>query len=141
VLFRSFTAGRRRRLAEVYWDHQRDEGEPVFAELLSALDESLKELAIGVVEEMDALDEPTRAQTLVDALRHFQQVRARAEEFQTLAKLRRTSDGQASGATGEIAPPATGESQSPSTGATDEIELLRQMQEHARRPDLRRVGS
>jgi DNA primase len=55
-----FTDALRRRLAAVYWAHQRDEGEPVFSELLSQLRElddagSLVELAIGLVEETEAL--------------------------------------------------------------------------------------
>jgi DNA primase len=130
-----FTPGPQRRLAEVYWQHQRDEGEPVFAELLGLLDAELKELAIRVVEDTDELDEETRALTRVDALRHFQQVRARNEKHQTLAQLRRTSDGQASAKTSE-----SGKLPGPeSTGAADEIELLKKLQEHARRPDLRRV--
>jgi len=45
-----------RRIAEVYWNCQRDEGELVFNTLLSLLDDpSLKELAIGLVDEIEGL--------------------------------------------------------------------------------------
>src|SRR6185437_13834555 len=48
-----------RRLAEIYWDHQRDEGEPVFNEFLGTLREPLlAELAIQAVEEVESLDDP-----------------------------------------------------------------------------------
>ena len=43
-----FTDARHRRIAEVYWNYQRDEGEPVFNEFLGCLDEDpdLAELAV-----------------------------------------------------------------------------------------------
>jgi DNA primase len=45
-----------RRIAEVYWNCQRDEGEVVFNTLLSLLDDpALKELAIRLVDEMEGL--------------------------------------------------------------------------------------
>ncbi len=45
-----------RRLAEVYWSYQRDEGEPVLNELVAALpDDGLKTLALELVQEAEAL--------------------------------------------------------------------------------------
>jgi len=45
-----------RRLAETYWNHQRDEGEPVFNEFIDSLKEAeLKSLAIELA---DAVEEP-----------------------------------------------------------------------------------
>lgn len=53
-----FTEPTRRQLAEVYWTYQRNEGEPVFAELLGLLQdvggEPLKQLAVELVELADA---------------------------------------------------------------------------------------
>jgi DNA primase len=113
-----FTDATRRRLAEVYWVHQRDEGEPVFSELLGLLgdDDATKELAISLLEEIEGLSDLD--QTLTDALAHLGQNRRRADEKKLVAELRRTSD-------------------SPRR-AEDEVELLRQLQERARQPDIRR---
>jgi hypothetical protein len=120
-----------RQLAQLYWDHQRDEGEPEFAEFLGVLTPDLKELAISVVEEIEAVPADARAQTLADVLRHFEQVRRRNEEAQTLAELRRTSDGSK-------ARPGEEKQTKESTSEADEIALLKKLQEQARRPDLRR---
>ena len=49
-----FTDDLCRQLAQIYWDYQRDEGEPVFSQLLSTLDEpALKELAVELVDEVE----------------------------------------------------------------------------------------
>jgi len=43
-----------RRLAEIYWAHQRNEGEPVFNELLGVIEEpALKELAVSLLTEAE----------------------------------------------------------------------------------------
>src|SRR6185437_12093250 len=47
-----------RRLAETYWNHQRDEGEPVFNEFIGALgdkDKDLVEIAVTAAEEVETL--------------------------------------------------------------------------------------
>jgi hypothetical protein len=115
-----FTNDLRRQLAEIYWAHQRDEGEPEFNELLGMLgDPALKDLAIellGAVEAMTDLD-----QTLSDGLSHMQSMRRRTDERKLLAELKRTSDSTRSD--------------------TDEIELLRRLQERARQPDIRRTAT
>jgi hypothetical protein len=53
-----FLDERHRRIAEVYWDHQRDEGEIVFSTFLGLVDDpALKELAIELVDEIEGLKE------------------------------------------------------------------------------------
>ncbi len=103
-----------RRLAEVYWSHQRDEGEPVFNEFLGQLQEPLLvELAVASVEEVEALGDVEA--TLRGAMHRLREVRTIREERKLRAELRRTSEEQ------------------------DADILLKKLQEHARRPDLRRV--
>jgi hypothetical protein len=109
-------------LAEVYWQHQRDEGEPVFSEFLGLLDDpGTSELAVDLVEEFETLGDIDRS--LTDALALLRQSGERAERDKLLAELRRTN--------------AT--AHGPATGNADD-DLLRQLQEKARTPDLRRVG-
>jgi DNA primase len=116
----SFTDETRKKLAEVYWTYQRDEGEPAFNELLGSLDDSnVKELAVNLVDQIQALDDLD--QTLNDALVHMERSRRRQDQDKLLAELKRTSD---------------------STGpATDEVALLRKLQERAREPDIRRTAT
>ena len=60
-----FAGGRRRRLAEIYWHHQQDEGEPVFAEFLGYLeDPGLKEAAVELVELAQQLSQEKVEETL-----------------------------------------------------------------------------
>jgi len=114
-----FTDEIRRRLAEVYWAHQRDEGEPVFNQLLSELrDEPLRELAVGLVEEVETL--PDVADVVAEAVLHLEEQRRRREGQKLIAQLRRTND---------------------QLGEQDEVSLLQKLQEQARQGDLRRVGS
>jgi DNA primase len=120
-----FTDAARRALADVYWAHQRDEGEPVFNEFLSQLAESptsqkmgLSELAIELLEEAEAL--PNVDDALKGALLHLEEARRRRENEKLTAQLRRTDE---------------------QLGEQDEVSLLKKLQEKARQPDLRRVGS
>jgi DNA primase len=146
-----FSDPERRRLAEIYWDHQRDEGEPVFNEFLGVLGESdhappanpgqasegpgtmpdgnepsmdsrtkLVSLAVELLEEAQALPEADK--TLEDAIAYLRQARHRHDGRKLVAALRRTNAGAA-----------------PSMeSAIDEVEVLRRLQEQARKPDLRR---
>ncbi|HTL30430.1 MAG TPA: DNA primase [Tepidisphaeraceae bacterium] len=115
-----FSNAARRKIAELYWSHQRDEGEPVFNEFLSALNEpGLRDLAIRLVEEAEGIENV--AQTLADAIKHLQATRDRQNERKLVAELRRTSQ------------------QKPTVEA--EIDLIKKLYENARRPDLRRSGS
>ncbi|HEY7118418.1 MAG TPA: toprim domain-containing protein, partial [Tepidisphaeraceae bacterium] len=80
----------RRKLAEIYWQHQQDVGEPVFREFVGELtDPVIKELAIeliGLVEETQEVEE-----TLRGALGFLQEEKRRREEQKQLADLRRIS--------------------------------------------------
>jgi DNA primase catalytic core len=121
-----FTEETRRRLAEMYWAHQRDLGEPVFNEFLAALgDETaggnagnplLQQLAVEVVEEAESL--PDSAAALAEAVRFIEEDRQRRDERKLQAQFRRTD--------GEMT-------------EQDEVALFRRLQEKARQPDLRRV--
>jgi DNA primase len=112
-----FTDETRRRLAEVYWQHQRDLGEPVFSEFLGELTEpALTELAVELVEETEALADMN--QFLTESVIHLKESRLRQEEKKLMSALRRTSDER--------------------LGEQAEVELLRQLQEKSRQPDLRR---
>jgi hypothetical protein len=147
-----------RRLAELYWDYQRHEGEPVFNEFLGILGESDSALAEAAVESVDeverlssappsspasadgdagaddvtdrpgdrAADRPDRDQVLAEAVAHLERVRGTREGQKLLAELRRTTGGHwPEGA--------------PENKERDEVVLLKQLQEKARQPDLRRV--
>jgi len=110
-------------LAEVYWGHQRDEGEPVFNQFLSQLaaesaGAALVELAVELVESAQSL--PSLDDALAGAVLHLGEGRGRREEQKHVARLRRTED---------------------ELGEQDQVSLLEKLQEAARRPDLRRVGS
>ena len=145
-----FAAGSaHRKLAEIYWDYQRHEGEPVFNEFLGQLgntDPALAEAAVEAVDEVERLsppppasqdpdereekrngaERPDRDDVLAEALAHLERVRQAREGQKLLAELRRTTD--------EPRPDGT-----PENKERDEIVLLKQLQEKARRPDLRRV--
>jgi DNA primase len=113
-----FTEGPRRKLAALYWDHQRDEGEPVFNEFLTTLPEpGLRELAVRLVEEAEGFE--NLKQALADAIGFLEESRRRLEEKKLVAEIRRTSQQK--------------------SAEEDQIELLKKLQEQARRTDLRRV--
>jgi DNA primase len=101
-----------RRLAETYWAHQQDEGEPVFNEFLGLLnDENLRELAVLAVEEAEALAD---LDGLVEAsIGYFAECR-RAVDRKLLSEVQRKNPGQ------------------------DE-DLLKKLQEQASKPNLRRT--
>jgi len=105
------------RLAQLYWDHQRDEGEPVFNEFLATLmDEGLRRLGIELAAEVGALE--GMEQTLGEAVKHLGEVRRKREEQRALTELRRRA--------GET--PAA------------EDELLLRLTQKASQPDPRRLG-
>jgi hypothetical protein len=131
-----FTDATRRRLAEIYWQYQRDEGEPVFNEFLGLLHDgsgagdqpqpggapapSAEELIALAVESVDEVEGMADVETtLAEALGHLDGVRQKREEQKLIAELRRTSEERGS--------------------EQVEIDLLKRLQEKARRPDLRRV--
>ncbi len=121
----------RRKLADLYWQQQQDEGEPVFNELLGLLQAASEEegshdlasLAVGLHDELaDRTADPDAGvdagTLLAEALRLLDEIRSDGERDKLVAQLRRTSG-----------------------AAVDAAESLRQLQERARRPDLRRVRS
>ena len=107
-----------RRLAETYWNHQRDEGEPVFNEFLASLtDPELTEIAVTAVEEVDRLGD--KDHVLADIYAYFERNRRVRIEQKLVATSRRMSQGE---------------------GEADEIELLRKLSELRSKADLRKVG-
>lgn len=100
------------RLAETYWSHQQEEGEPVFNEFLGLLeDENLRELTVLAIQEIEGLAD---AQVLLDeAICFFHEARRGAEQRRLLAEAQRK------GPDGE--------------------DVLRKLQEKARQPNLRRI--
>jgi DNA primase len=106
-------------LAEAYWNHQREEGEPVFNEFIDSLKEAeLKSLAIELA---DAVEELELEVTLSAALHYLAESRRRSEDQKIVAALRRD------GSDGELS-------------EDEQVKLLKKLQESARQPDLRRVG-
>jgi len=79
-----------RKLAEIYWQHQQDLGEPVFSEFIGLLQsDSEKEMAavlLELVDEMNAVEE-----TLNGALSFMAEEKARREREKKLAEVRRMS--------------------------------------------------
>jgi len=143
-----FSVPLHRRLAELYWEHQRHEGEPVFNEFLGHLgtvDAALVDLAVKAVDEVERLasssagpetndDVPDRDHTLQEAIGHLARAGETREAQKLLAELRRTTLERR---------PGTDEERNNQKGAVPadagEIALLKQLQEKARTPDLRRV--
>jgi DNA primase len=112
-----FTDELRRKLAELYWQHQRDEGEPVFNQFLSDLaDAALVELAVELVDEAQKL--PSLDDAVRDGVLLFEEVRRSREAQKHMAQLSRTNEQR---------------------GEQDEVSLLGKIQENARRDNLRRV--
>ncbi len=126
VTVNDFREGANRRLAELYWNHQRDEGEPVFNEFLSGIKNPvLAELAVDLIADFDAMADPQSR--LKDAIAFLEELKRRDREAKQLATLKRTS--------------VVGKGVESGTTAGDADDMLRKIQETARRTDLRRTGS
>jgi DNA primase len=120
-----FTDPTRRRLSELYWARQRDEGEPVFNQFLSELAEpALVELAVELVDEVQSL--PSLDDALSAAVLHLAEARNRRNEQKLVARLHRTEDMQAGGDKNE--------------DKDDDAALLGKLQESIRKSGVRRVG-
>jgi DNA primase len=118
-----FTSEAHRALAEVFWDVARHDGHVELHELLGYLqDERMKELAVSLVQEIEALSDLEQA--IAGAVEHVHENRRRLAQSATMAQLARLADAKAS-------PPSLERDQ-------DEVALLRQLSEHANRPDMRR---
>ncbi|MDB5358262.1 MAG: primase [Phycisphaerales bacterium] len=107
----AFTDELHHRLAEIYWTHQQDEGEPVFHEFLGLLeDDSLKELSVACFDEVEALGDPEAV-------------------FNSALNFVRESQNRKL--------PADAERNS--LGPQDDALLLKQLSDLARQPNLRRA--
>jgi DNA primase len=108
-----FTDLGRKQLAERYWDHQRNEGEPVFSEFLSLLDsDPLKQLAVEVADEVEQLADVEKL--LNDSIGHLAEMRKRNATEKMISEAKKSDD-------------------------VDELELLRRLSDHKKQPDLRKV--
>lgn len=110
-----FSDPRHRRLAQIYWEHQRNEGEPVFAEFLTELpSEELRTTAVDLLEEGETLPNPET--TLRETVQFIENERERRESARLQASLK--------------------------TGQEDDsnAEILRELSSRSRKADLRRIG-
>jgi DNA primase len=141
-----FSVPLHRRLAELYWEHQRHEGEPVFNEFLGQIgdDAALVDLAVEAVDEVEALasaqrdddEEPGAESVLRDALEHLEQTRRLRESQKLVAALqRKTHERQPQ----ESQNQNNGQGNAAAANDDDEVSLLIEVQNKARQPDLRRV--
>jgi DNA primase len=117
-----FTDEALRRIAELFWRHLQDEGEPVFNEFLEVLsDVDLKSAAVRWADEVSGSLE--KEKYLSDSLLHIIRERETEEQRRLVVELRRTSEQPASEQGDRSA----------------DIDALRKLQEKARLPDLKRV--
>jgi DNA primase len=90
-----------RRLADVYWQHQQDVGEPVFSEFLGVLEDgAVKDLAIGLMELAEQLEQVE--ETVNGALLFFEEERHRQGAQKQLAEIRRISQQTAGPASSDV---------------------------------------
>jgi hypothetical protein len=88
ILLDDFTDPKLKSLADLYWTHQRDEGEIAFNEFLSLLkDPALAQLAIELVDIAQTFPDPQIA--LQGALDALTKEKERAHQQKLLAELRR----------------------------------------------------
>jgi DNA primase len=107
-----FTEEARQQLAAVFWEVARDDGHVELKDLLGLLPgDGLKELAVTLVQEVEALADIE--QSVKGAVESIRASRARTAEAVTFAKLRRSPE--------------------VSTEPADELALLVQLQDQARR--------
>jgi hypothetical protein len=131
-----FTDESLRKIAEIYWRQQRDEGEPILNELLTLLDEvekdgkttgesstgpDLKSIAVRCSNEASTGDNPD--EMLAGCIQFLLGERRRIEEQKHVADLRRTDLNNLSA----------------EENLSADIDSLRKLQEKARQPDLKRV--
>ncbi len=110
-----FSDPRRRQLAQIYWEHQRNEGEPEFAAFLTELPtDELRTMAVDLLEECETL--PDVEATLRTAVRFFEEEKRREE----LAALR--------------------SSLKPGQEDDSQAEVLRRLMTRVGKGDIRRTG-
>jgi DNA primase len=86
-----FTTDVRHGLAEIYWEHQRHEGEPVFSQFLALLDIPQRELAMTLSSEAEST--PQTPEAMAGNVEYLLEQRQRGQERKHLADLRRMSEG------------------------------------------------
>ena len=117
-----FTDEALRRIAEVFWQHLQDEGEPVFNEFLDVLsDVELKNVAVRWADEVSGL--PDKDIYLGDSLGHIIRERDVEERLRLAVECRQT-DERPSAEKGD---------------RSAEKDALRKLYEKARVPDVKRV--
>lgn len=110
-----FVEERNHKLASVYWDYQKNEGEPVFSEFLTLLQElALNDLALELVQESDTGGEIPPI--LTPAVEYLQYARQRRDSARLSVKMNQTTD----------------------ANQDEAVDLLRKITEAARRPDMRK---
>jgi DNA primase len=113
------------RIAELFWRHQTDEGEPAFNEFLGLLEDDLKGLAIRCSDEASNLSETSDPNLmLADCLKYFDRLKSSEEKQKLMADLGRTIEQQAES----------------HVEAASKVDTLRKLQEKARQPNLNRIG-
>jgi hypothetical protein len=123
-----FTDEALRKIAEAFWLHSQDEGEPVFNEFLELLNEAaLKGAAVKWADEASSAGD-TEA-ILAGCLSELSNQKRREEAKSLVAELRRP----------RVQTPGE---QSPGSEAdmSADIDTLRKLQEKAGKPDLKRVA-
>jgi DNA primase len=119
-----------RRLAEIYWDRQRNEGEPVFNEFLGLLGHAaLVELAVNALEEAEGL--PDRQVTLDHAVESLKWARIERERRTVPAEFLAPTGGG-----GRVAPAGV-HSAVEASGVVDEDAMLRKAETNARMASVR----
>jgi len=116
-----------RAVADLFWRHQRDEGQPELNEFLSLLDEAARSVALEWVREAQEVEDA--AAVMEGGLQYLRDERHREEGRKLTAHLQRTGDSSES----SVVKP-------PSEMLLDDLEAMRQLQDNARRPDLKRVA-
>jgi hypothetical protein len=159
-----FLDERHRRIAEVYWDHQRDEGEIVFSTFLGLIDDqALKELAIELVDEIEGLKErstlssggvasssdgsndPERLldKTLAEALGYLAEAKRVREQQKLLAALRRSSSNSSGSSEENTAQPSDGSTSSQASSSSsqnDELAMFEALVKNNPSTNLFRLG-
>jgi DNA primase len=120
-----FTDGVLHRIAELLWQLQTDEGEPVFNEFLTLLEDDLKGVAIRCSDEAANASKTSNSDDmLADCLKYFDRLKSSGERQKLFAELGRTTD----------------QSAEARVDAASKVDTLRKLQEKARQPNLNRIG-
>jgi hypothetical protein len=115
-----FATAELKSLAEALWEHQRSEGQTVFNEFVATLpDAALKSLAIELAAEIEDLADREQASDLdamlVEGMEYLKGLHRKREEQRLLMSA-------------------------PSADEAQQLEMLKKLQELARKPDIRRLG-